>query len=74
MPKKTKMVECIQVGDGSTGDGPMLWRLDEKGNGDHFFRYLRDNYEAMEPSEPITVVRLTQKQWKAAEKLGRELE
>lgn len=71
MKKKVKYIECIQLDD-KGGDGPMLWRLDEDGNGDHFFQFLTDNYEGDLYGE-ITIVRLTPAQWKKAEKLGREL-
>ncbi len=72
MAKKTKKIECIQVDDYS-GDGPLLWRLDKKGEGERFFQFVRDNYETTDPYQRISVVALTPIQWKKAEKLGKDL-
>lgn len=69
---KHKLIECIQLDD-KNGDGPYLWRLDVKNNGNNFFLFLKNNYEADSPTGEISVVHLTEKQWKKAVKLGKEL-
>lgn len=72
MAKKTKTVECIAVNDQS-GDGPYLWRLDKKGEGERFFKFIRDNYETCDPYQIISVMHLSITAWKKAEKRGKEL-
>jgi hypothetical protein len=67
---KRKKILCVQLSDDG-GDGPKLWRVDEKGAAQSLFDYLYLNYD-FEVPEAITMVEMTAKEWKEAEKRGAE--
>lgn len=69
--KTSKKIKVIQWRTKGYYEPALVYRLDDKTMGKKFFQHLIDNAE-VDGREQFRVYEMTQKQWDACEKAGKE--
>lgn len=66
-----KTIPTITWDGGEDGEAPAVWRVDEAGAGDSFFRFLTDN-SIKDGTDRIKLKMMTQAEWAECIRLGEE--
>lgn len=65
-------IKVIQVIESTSGEMPLLYRMDDGSTPKRFFNNIVNNVELNEPMT-VTLMELTQEEWAEAERLGEEM-
>jgi len=64
-------IKVIEWETEDCGEGPLVYRLDEAGEGDRFFQHVLDNAE-LDGRERFTLKEMTKEEWAECEKRGED--